>query len=258
MAGLTKRQREALMRNSPSPSDILDNPEYIKELNEEIATNYDQRQASLEAENDPTLSGVQDFSFDNTNHEEPPVAEDTYEIPRDTDEDLQKELAKVNRQLEKERKQREVEAAKEAPEQPRELTQEESIEQQVLHMLRNTKGAPNEAGIAKLKQQYGEKGVYVVALGEGDVYVFTHLRRGQWKMIQEYVGKASQTEAFGGKADDMLKEKVLTRCVLFPKVDDERFLHNSRAGVIDTLFELIMLNSYFLTPQQSLALTVTL
>ena len=68
----------------------------------------------------------------------------------------------------------------------------------------------------------------------------------------------AQSQDLGNKAEDNLKESVLKHCVLWPKVDALEFLYNSRAGVIDTLFELIMLNSYFLTPQQSLQLTVSL
>jgi hypothetical protein len=258
MASLTKRQREALMKNSPTPEDILGNTSYVKELNEEIAGSYNQRQAAEEAAKDPTLFNVNPFDFKEDSMSEAP---DTYVAPVETDDELDAELIKMTKQLEKERRIREAAAAKSEATTPKqeEKTQEELIREQILEMLKKTKGAPNEAGIAKLKQQYGENGVHVVALGEGDVYIFTHLRRGQWKKIQEFVSKAAQTEAFAGKADDMLKEKVLGRCVLFPQgIDSEVFLYNSRAGVIDTLFELIMLNSYFLTPQQSLQLSVSL
>lgn len=261
MAGLTRRQREVLMKNSPSPSDILDNPQYIKELNEEIAGSYNQEVAAEAARNDPSLVGATPI----TSYEEEPMAEQEQEEPAftisDADEELDKELLKINKQLDKERRQRESAAAKEEQAAPKaaEKTQEESIRDQILAMLKNSKGAPNEAGIAQLKAKYGENGVHVVALGEGDVYIFTHLRRGQWKKIQEVVGKASQSEAFASKADDMLKESVLKHCVLYPKgVDSIEFLYNSRAGIVDTLFELIMLNSYFLTPAQSLQLSVSL
>jgi hypothetical protein len=259
MAGLTKRQREALMKNAPTPEDILSNPSYIKELNEEISGSYNQEVAAEEADNDPTLLGVQPFTFEDNMESE--QENTTYVASPLVDDDLDADLAKMTKQLERERRVREAAAAKaegSAPKQE-EKTQEELIREQILEMLKKTKGAPNEAGIAKLKQTYGENGVHVVALGEGDIYIFTHLRRGQWKKIQEFVAKAAQTEAFGGKADDMLKEKVLARCVLFPQgIDSEVFLYNSRAGVIDTLFELIMLNSYFLTPQQSLQLSISL
>jgi hypothetical protein len=258
--GLSRRQRDALAANSPSPDDILNNPEYIKELNDEISGSYNQRKAASQAAKDPTLQGAKPFTFD----QEPKMPTKPEPAPLMPKDDLDEELERVTRAFEKERKKREVEQQKAAeaatPAQP-EKTQEEMIREQIMELLKRTPGAPNEAQIAQLKKAYGENGVHVVALGDGDVYIFTHLRRGQWKKIQEIVAKAAQTEAFGGKADDMLKEKVIQHCILFPqgaRDGDPTFLTNSRAGVIDTLFELVMLHSYFLTPQQAMQLTISL
>lgn len=257
MPGLSKKQREALAANSPSPDDILNNLDFVKELNEEISTSYNQKKAIAAAAKDSSLQGAKPFEF-----EPEPKMKSSPTPPAPVD-DLDAELEKLNKVLESERRKREVEARKAEATAPvaTEKTQEEIIRDQIMELLQKTPGAPTEAQIGQLKKTYGENGVHVTALGEGDVYIFTHLRRGQWKKIQEFVAKAAQTEAFGGKAEDILKEKVIQHCVLFPqgaRDGDVTFLTNSRAGVIDTLFEIIMLHSYFLTPQQSMQLTISL
>ena len=262
---LSRRQREALEARSPKPNDILENMDYVKELNEEIVGSWDQKEARRKAAADPSLKGATSFDFEGKEEKKMPRPFKTDENsrpvpakPEMVEDPLDLELARVNEVLEREQRARA--ATEKQPAEPVVMkSQEEIIREQIMELLSKSNGAPNEAQIAALKRQYGDNGVHVVALGEGDVYIFTHLRRGQWKKIQEVVAKMAQTEAFGGKADDALKEKVIQRCVLWPQgIDGETFLYNSRAGVIDTLFELIMLHSYFLTPQQAMQLTISL
>ena len=127
---------------------------------------------------------------------------------------------------------------------------------QILELLKNSPDAPNEAQINKWKQQYGSNSVHLMALGEGDVYIFTHLKRGQWKKIQEMMTKIQES---GGNTDmeDSLKEKVIQHCMLWPSLPVE-FYYNSRAGVVDSIYQVILLNSYFLSPQQAMLLTTQL
>ena len=56
----------------------------------------------------------------------------------------------------------------------------------------------------------------------------------------------------------MLKEKVVQNCVLWPKPLPVEFFYNSRAGIVDGLYEAIMIQSGFLSPQQLMLLTTQL
>jgi hypothetical protein len=95
-----------------------------------------------------------------------------------------------------------------------------------------------------------------MAFGEGDVYIFTHLKRGQWKKIQELMQKAQAQGQID--VEDMLKEKTVIYCTLWPTPLPIEFFYNSKAGVVDSLYQVILLNSYFLSPQQAMMLTTQL
>lgn len=132
----------------------------------------------------------------------------------------------------------------------------DGMREQIMELLKNTPGAPSAVQIAKWKAQYGDKGVHVMAFGEGDVYIFTHLKRGQWKKIQELMQKAQQQGQID--VEDMLKEKTVSYCTLWPTPLPIEFFYNSKAGVVDSLYQVILLNSYFLSPQQAMMLTTQL
>lgn len=134
----------------------------------------------------------------------------------------------------------------------------DGMREQIMELLKGTEGAPTEAQINKWKMEYGANGVHVLALGEGDVYIFTHLKRGQWKKIQEVIAKMQETGTAGADLEDSLKEKVVQHSVLWPRPLTLEFFYNSRAGVMDSLYQVILLNSYFLTPQQAMLLTTQL
>jgi len=126
---------------------------------------------------------------------------------------------------------------------------------QILDLLNGIKDGPTEQDIANWKAKFGENAVHAMAFGENDVYVFTHLQRGQWKKIQELAAKAQ--EIGDTDMEDSLKEKVCQYCILYPSLPVE-FFYTSRAGVVDSLYQVILLNSYFLTPQQAMLLTTQL
>lgn len=137
-----------------------------------------------------------------------------------------------------------------------EVTQEEDFKNKILAALKSVPGAPNDAAIQQLKAQYGENGVFCLGVNDNEAYVFTFLRRAQWKKIQETLQQLKQVKDTDG--EDELKQKVVQACVLFPKPLPTEFFYNSRAGLIDSLFESIMAQSYFLSPQQVAFLTVAL
>ena len=59
------------------------------------------------------------------------------------------------------------------------------------------------------------------------------------------------------EVEEKLKEKVVLYCVIWPSVD-ENWLDYCKAGILDSLYQMILLNSGFLTPQQAMLLTTQL
>ena len=57
--------------------------------------------------------------------------------------------------------------------------------------------------------------------------------------------------------EEKLKEKVTVSCILYPKLS-QNWIDNCKAGIIDSLYQMILLNSGFLTPQQAMLLTTQL
>lgn len=271
----------ALQANAPTADDIVGNEAFLDELNYEVG--YTQAQLDGTAppaapvEDEPDLSPLADMRPHAVAPPEPqrfrpppgssrpqpapePIILEPGPLQMGTPNSLEDDLAALEAQVEEARKRAEAAraAAAEAAEAegPR-LTQEEIIKGQIMELLRSTKGAPGERQIEAWKAQFGQNGVHVIALGEGDVYIFTHLRRGQWKRIQEVIAKMAQTD-LAGKADEMLQEKVVQNCVIWPKhVNSVEWQVGSRAGVMQVLFDAIMLHSYFLTPQQAMQLTTS-
>ncbi len=235
--GLNPRQVAALKKASVDPNDILNN---LDNLNNEIA--------SLNGE-EPTAPEKKEEVMSND-----------FGLPDPA------ELAAENARLEREiadKRAREVEAAREAAEdQEAELEQavdpREAMQNQIKNILANAVGAPSPEQIEALKERY--KKVHVIALSEEDVFVFTFLRRGVWKQIQQWVEKEAQAgEGSAVRAEETLRQKVLQNTVLYPKgVGSPEFAYNSHAGLLDTLYEVVMFNSYFLNTQQAMALTVEL
>lgn len=140
------------------------------------------------------------------------------------------------------------EEPKEEPKTPDELRKEAAI-----RALEALPSAPTAELIAKWKKNYGDDSVHLIALGRKDVYVFTSLTKGRWDKIREFTAKQQQAQPDKDPAD-LLKEKVVLASVLWPKLDVS-FLVNSKAGTIDTIFESIMMTSYFLNQPQIAALT---
>ena len=174
---------------------------------------------------------------------------------------LDAELDKINQELDQKLEQKAQESEKVKAETEKETVEEApkntSIKDQVLDLLKNSANAPSNQQIAAWKAKHGKNSVYAIGMGEGDVYVFTHLKRGQWKKIQEIITKmAKADESFD--AQDEMKKKVVQYCTLFPGPLPLEFFYNSRAGVLDALYEAILLNSYFLSPQQTMMLTTQL
>jgi hypothetical protein len=138
------------------------------------------------------------------------------------------------------------------------VIQEEApqMKDQILQLLEGEEDAPSEEMISVWKEKYGKNGLHVMAFGEGDVYIYHHLTRGEWKKIKDLMNRLRQSSDTD-EVEEKLKEKVVLYCTLYPSVD-EKWLEYCKAGVLDSLYQMILLNSGFLTPQQAMLLTTQL
>lgn len=130
------------------------------------------------------------------------------------------------------------------------------LKDQILELLEGEENPPSLDLINSWKESYGKNGIHVMAFGEGDVYIYHHLTRGEWKKIKEIMNKMKESQN-QDEVEEKLKEKVVLYCVLWPSLD-ERWLEYCKAGILDSLYQMILLNSGFLTPQQSMLLTTQL
>lgn len=193
------------------------------------------------------------------------IIEPTLEIENeDIMDSLEKDLEELNRKIEEQRKMKEdlarlkqmqEEAAKQVA--TPEPAPQSNIKDQVVELLALAPNSPKKPQIDAWKERYGKNGVHVMAFGEGEVYVYHHLTRSEWKKIKDIMAKLQETGTEGGEIEERMKEKVVQYCVLWPSVNEE-WLQNCKAGVLDSLYQMILLNSGFLTPQQAMLLTTQL
>ena len=148
-----------------------------------------------------------------------------------------------------------VEKPVETFQEPEQVTQPE-LKDQILDLLAGEPNPPSEEHINAWKERYGRNGIHVMAFGEGDVYVYHHLTRGEWKKIKELMNRLKESSN-AEDVEEKLKEKVCLYCVLWPSIN-ESWLENCKAGILDSLYQMILLNSGFLTPQQAMLLTTQL
>lgn len=137
-----------------------------------------------------------------------------------------------------------------------EQTPQADLRDQIMSLLGNEPNAPTMEHIEAWKEHYGKSGIHVMAFGEGEVYIYHHLTRGEWKKLKELMTRLQESEN-ADEIEEQLKEKVVMHCILWPSVD-ANWLDKCKAGVIDSLYQMILLNSGFLTPQQAMLLTTQL
>lgn len=138
------------------------------------------------------------------------------------------------------------------PAQSEEISPEDGLRAQILEMLKKHPSAPSEETIADWKKKYGEDGVQVIALDPTNVYVYRFLTNSEWEKVQSATEQlAKQPNQDINKA---MRQTVVKLAVLWPKLDS-RWFETCRAGLPSTLYESILIASYFLNPQQSLTIT---
>ena len=130
------------------------------------------------------------------------------------------------------------------------------LETDIRQLLESRDDKPTQEQIEAWKAKHGQDAVQLISLDSDNVYIYTHITLGQWERVQTIMQDAQQ-KGMAQQVEKRLKKKVVKSAVLWPKLTDE-FFENSRAGLLDTLYQLILVQSYFLTPQQAMTLTVQL
>jgi hypothetical protein len=132
---------------------------------------------------------------------------------------------------------------------------EDQMRSDILSLFKNAPEAPDEAQIKFWKDKYGETSVRLFALDENNIYIYSYLSLEQWEQIQGLMQKLAGTPK-AEEAEKLIKEHVIKTAVLWPK--NPLAQTRKRAGLSDAIYQLIMINSYFLTPQQAMTMTVQL
>ena len=113
--------------------------------------------------------------------------------------------------------------------------------------------APNRQTIETWKSSFGSVNAFVP---EGDkLYLLRPLRRLEHKTIAREVRQLANSaiaQEDPAIVEDQLHEKVVTMCMLYPRADAS-FLSMSPAGLMPTLFNLIMEQSKFLSPERAMS-----
>ena len=240
---LTKTQVDAINSVAPSADDILNNMDALNEEltesygleNEEVVAKKATPKAKASRKRRPSKRGNLKTSNESKSQMNLDSELEALSQKIDTQNIAQAEAEATTQQ-----------AAEDNPD----------MKSQILDLLKRIPGAPGAQQIQAWKAQHGQNGVHVMALGEEDVYIFTHLQRGQWKKIQQIINKLQEAGS-NSDLEDSLKEKVIQNSILWPELPIE-FFYGSRAGVVDSLYQVILLNSYFLSPQQAMLLTTQL
>jgi hypothetical protein len=99
-------------------------------------------------------------------------------------------------------------------------------------------GAPVQAQIDAWKSQFGA--VYSLPFSDREIFLWRPLNRFEW---QQFV----KNEALV-KDEQKFQEQIVTRAVLYPKLD-AMGINQTRAGTIQTLYQIIMQGSYFISAE---------
>jgi hypothetical protein len=134
---------------------------------------------------------------------------------------------------------------------------ENSMREDILSLLSQHPDAPSGEQILKWKLQHGDDALQVYALDKKNVFIYTHITLGQWEKIQAIHQQIQQGNPQAMQIEKTIREKVIRSAVLWPELPID-FFQKCRAGLPNSLYELIMLQSYFLTPQQAITLTTQL
>ena len=157
---------------------------------------------------------------------------------------------------------------------------EKTASQRLYEILKDIPESPDLATIDSWKEKYGD--IYASGFSEQEVFIFRSLSRAEYQAMQvsqqvkalraqqkeqdimsnESLNEADRWTHIESSVKDNVseglknEEEVAEKCLLWPKKTSEEL--SKKAGTINVLFEQIMQNSNFLTPQQAAALVIKL
>lgn len=120
---------------------------------------------------------------------------------------------------------------------------EEDIDKKLYELVKEKFGesAPDAEQVAKWKEQCGR--VRFVPLNDDEVYFIRPIKRAEYKgLVEATMSAKTDPEAF-------MRERVVARCILWPKLDPEQFA-DTLAGTVETLYQSVMDLSNFVTQDQ--------
>lgn len=116
---------------------------------------------------------------------------------------------------------------------------EEEQQKSLADYLYSLPNAPTKEVIDQWKATFGD--VFVSGFGEQEIFVFRALQRKEHREMQ-----ARLNDPQGPIDQFTYEEQVCDICVLYPPAPRD---WEKKAGMASTLFEQIMLNSHFFSPQ---------
>jgi len=113
--------------------------------------------------------------------------------------------------------------------------------------------ALKEKGISKeiieqMKAKYGS--IYTFMPSDKDLYLWRPCMKREWDAIQSRLQTTDHRE-------EKIMKAVVNRCVVHPMLSDS-LLDKTRAGFLDTMFNVILMGSYFYTPEQAMSYVIEL
>ena len=139
-----------------------------------------------------------------------------------------------------------------------ETTEDETVRDPFEAIAESFENTPTVETMRNWKTQYGA--VFAFSPDPAEIFLFRSLRRLEHKTISAAVRQLSDSQAATANpsmVEEQLHAKVLTACLLHPPMTVD-MLSSSDAGLIPTLFNLVMENSKFISPEKALANTYRL
>lgn len=117
-----------------------------------------------------------------------------------------------------------------------------------IEVLSSMPGGPSKELLHRLKLEWPE--VFFLPLRDEEVYVYRYLNNLEWR-----TQILTQTQLV--QNEEALKDAVVQRCVLWPRLSPQQWAAK-QAGLRDLLYEVVMKSSYFIEPEQAMALVMRL
>ena len=102
--------------------------------------------------------------------------------------------------------------------------------------------APSAEQIELFREQAGD--IYFIELGEDSKYIFRPVRRQEWRTLLKQIEKLEELKQ---------TEAIVARCVLYPKLQGVQ-MGSLKAGDVETLHQMILRASNFMTPEYAVQL----